>query len=396
MPGARRSASWPRSTSLLGERFADVGARGGGAGRARARRRSTRSPPTARPSATSRSSARRSRSATPRVIAERTGLHRRSRTSGRATWRRAARARRSRRSSTTRCSPTRSEGRLVLNLGGIANVTWLPAGGGPGRRRSPSTSGPRTRCSTAPWSRRRRGASGWTATARARCRGRVDEALLARLLDDDFLRRPPPKSTGRERYGSAEAEALVAASRARGALASRTCSRRSSRSPPRRSARAWREHLAPGGGAPRARARRRRRRAQPGAAGGARRGAPAASPIETMDAAGVPADAAEAMAFSLLGRNALLGLPNHLPRCTGARGAARARRDRPSAARVRASTIEPVVRGFEAPVVAARAHLGPEVREHHAAAVEARGGAARAPRGSGGRGSRAGPGCTRR
>jgi 1,6-anhydro-N-acetylmuramate kinase len=32
--------------------------------------------------------------------------------------------------------------------------------------------------------------------------------------------------------------------------------------------------------------------------------------------------AAEAMAFSLMGRNALLGIPNHLPRCTGARRAA--------------------------------------------------------------------------
>ena len=29
----------------------------------------------------------------------------------------------------------------------------------------------------------------------------------------------------------------------------------------------------------------------------------------------------EAMAFSLMGRNALLGLPNHLPRTTGARAA---------------------------------------------------------------------------
>jgi anhydro-N-acetylmuramic acid kinase len=44
--------------------------------------------------------------------------------------------------------------------------------------------------------------------------------------------------------------------------------------------------------------------------------------VEPFDAAGVPADAAEAMAVSLLGRNALLGLPNHLPRCTGARRAA--------------------------------------------------------------------------
>ena len=37
-----------------------------------------------------------------------------------------------------------------------------------------------------------------------------------------------------------------------------------------------------------------------------------------MDALGVPAGAAEAMAFALLGRCALLGIPNHLPRCTGA------------------------------------------------------------------------------
>jgi anhydro-N-acetylmuramic acid kinase len=40
-----------------------------------------------------------------------------------------------------------------------------------------------------------------------------------------------------------------------------------------------------------------------------------------MDELGVPAGAAEAMAFSLMGRNALLGIPNHLPRCTGARHA---------------------------------------------------------------------------
>ena len=44
--------------------------------------------------------------------------------------------------------------------------------------------------------------------------------------------------------------------------------------------------------------------------------------VEPMDAAGVPARACEAMAFALLGRNALLGRPNHLPRCTGASRAA--------------------------------------------------------------------------
>ena len=45
-------------------------------------------------------------------------------------------------------------------------------------------------------------------------------------------------------------------------------------------------------------------------------------PVQPFDSAGVPAQAAEAMAFALMGRNALLGLPNHLPRCTGAGRAA--------------------------------------------------------------------------
>jgi anhydro-N-acetylmuramic acid kinase len=41
-------------------------------------------------------------------------------------------------------------------------------------------------------------------------------------------------------------------------------------------------------------------------------------PVAAFDEAGVPARAAEAMAFALMGRHALLGIPNHLPRCTGA------------------------------------------------------------------------------
>ena len=44
--------------------------------------------------------------------------------------------------------------------------------------------------------------------------------------------------------------------------------------------------------------------------------------VQSFDAMGVPAAAAEAMAFALMGRNALLGIPNHLPRCTGAARAA--------------------------------------------------------------------------
>jgi anhydro-N-acetylmuramic acid kinase len=156
------------------------------------------------------------------------------------------------------------------------------------------------------------------AGARAR-RGRVDGALLARLLDDAYRSRPAPKSTGRERSGSAEAEALarewserkrepddlVATLTAFTTEAVRLACE-GLLGPGARVDRL----LVGGGGAE-----------NPALLEGLARALPAAA-VERFDAAGVPARAAEAMAFSLLGRNALLGIPNHLPRCTGARRAA--------------------------------------------------------------------------
>ncbi|MDB4970873.1 MAG: anhydro-N-acetylmuramic acid kinase, partial [Myxococcales bacterium] len=41
-------------------------------------------------------------------------------------------------------------------------------------------------------------------------RGRVQDDLLAELMSDDYLALPPPKSTGRERYGAATATAWAA------------------------------------------------------------------------------------------------------------------------------------------------------------------------------------------
>jgi anhydro-N-acetylmuramic acid kinase len=209
------------------------------------------------------------------------------------------------------------EGRAVLNLGGIANLTWIPAGAGPDDVVAFDV-GPANALIDGVVRIQSGGAETLDRDgARAR-RGRVDAALLARLLDDEFLRRPPPKSTGRERYGSAEAEALAAEWAAAGAapddlvatLAAFTVEAVQ---------RACRDHL--GAGA-------RPARLLVGG-GGARNpalmeGLAAALSdlaVEPFDAAGVPAQAAEAMAFALMGRNALLGLPNHLPRCTGARRA---------------------------------------------------------------------------
>jgi anhydro-N-acetylmuramic acid kinase len=209
-----------------------------------------------------------------------------------------------------------NEDRLVVNLGGIANVTWLPRGGqpndvvafdvGPANALIDATvqllSGGRERMD-------RDGAG-----ARS---GRVAADLLERLLDDEFLSRPPPKSTGRERYGLAEAEALTREWRAAGrpendllatlvAFTAEAIGRAS-----RDFLDGTVERLLVGGGGAK----------NPTLMAALSTTFPAAE-VAPFDAAGVPARAAEAMAFALMGRNALLGIPNHLPQCTGARRAA--------------------------------------------------------------------------
>jgi len=207
------------------------------------------------------------------------------------------------------------ENRLVVNLGGIANITWLPAGGDPDAVIAfdvgPANSLIDGVVRFASGDRERIDRDGVRAL-----RGRVDDALLERLLDDEFLRRAPPKSTGRERYGLAEAEQLVADSRGRGrdlddlvatlvAFTTEAIARACGDFLPRKVDRVF-----VGGGGVR----------NPAVMRSLQRGLPHAS-VDPMDVAGVPADAAEAMAFALMGRNALLGIPNHLPRCTGARHA---------------------------------------------------------------------------
>lgn len=86
------------------------------------------------------------------------------------------------------------EERVILNLGGIANITILARG----RDVSGFDTGPANRLLDA-WISQHRGdafdADGcWAAT------GRSDSALLDRLLAEPYLALPPPKSTGRELF----------------------------------------------------------------------------------------------------------------------------------------------------------------------------------------------------
>jgi anhydro-N-acetylmuramic acid kinase len=208
------------------------------------------------------------------------------------------------------------EGRLVVNLGGIANVTWIPPGADPDEVVAFDV-GPANTLMDGVVRIASGGQERFDRDGRAATRGHVDGRLLSRLLDDDFLRRPPPKSTGRERYGLEEAEALAREWSQRGAavddllatlLAFTVESIR----------RACHDfigsdliaRLLVGGGGAR----------NPALLAALAEALPS-SRVEPFDALGVPTQAAEAMAFSLMGRNTLLGIPNHLPRCTGAREA---------------------------------------------------------------------------
>jgi anhydro-N-acetylmuramic acid kinase len=212
------------------------------------------------------------------------------------------------------------ENRGVLNLGGIANLTFLPASGRADRVIAFDV-GPANALIDSVVELLTNGDERMDRDGERARRGRLDADLLAALLDDDYLRRPPPKSTGRERYGSAEARALVEAWRNErsgqpeddliATLVELTCES---------VAQSCREHLglsgrdAPldrllvgGGGA-----------ANPAMMDGLARSLPGVI-VERFDDYAVPFQAAEAMAFSLMGRNALLGIPNHLPACTGAK-----------------------------------------------------------------------------
>lgn len=90
--------------------------------------------------------------------------------------------------------------RLILNLGGIGNVTYLPAAGGPETVRAFDT-GPGNMLLDGIVQLRTRGRHRMDRDGRAAARGRVHPALLTRLLAHPFLKRRPPKSTGREDFG---------------------------------------------------------------------------------------------------------------------------------------------------------------------------------------------------
>ena len=90
--------------------------------------------------------------------------------------------------------PHDGQARVVLNLGGIANITLLPAERGTPLRGFDT--GPAS-CLLDAWTVRHRGQR-YDRDGAFAAAGRVDAALLERLLAEPYFVLPPPKSTGRE------------------------------------------------------------------------------------------------------------------------------------------------------------------------------------------------------
>jgi anhydro-N-acetylmuramic acid kinase len=188
---------------------------------------------------------------------------------------------------------------IVLNIGGVANVTWLGAEGD-----DPIA------CDTGPGNAliddfmRARSGVAFDESGETAARGAVDEAWLARALADPFFARPPPKSLDRNAF-AANVETLDELSLADGAatLAAFTAASVARIVPhlpqPPRSV------IVAGGGA-----RNRTLMAML-----AERLAPAT--VETAEAVGWSADALEAQAFAFLAARHVRGLPITFPGTTG-------------------------------------------------------------------------------
>jgi anhydro-N-acetylmuramic acid kinase len=197
--------------------------------------------------------------------------------------------------------------RVVVNVGGIANLTDLPPHGdvrgfdtGPGNTLLDA------------WCERHSGAAfdrdgAWGAS------GRIDRELLAKLQSDAYFAAAPPKSTGRDHFNLAwlqrslarlgKAPEAVDVQRTLLELTAATIARAIAEQCPGAT-----EILICGGGANNAALSR-----ELAAALAPRR-------LATTAALGIPVEQVEALAFAWLARETLAGRPGNLPSVTGARG----------------------------------------------------------------------------
>ncbi len=203
--------------------------------------------------------------------------------------------------------------RAVQNLGGIANVTWLPAGGtlddviafdtGPGNM---AIDGVVQLGSQFHFSMDTDGRFGASKP--------VNERALELLLRNEYFERPPPKTAGREEFGHEYAETLLILLKGH-AMTYRDIMPTVTALTAASIAHAYRTHLPAmpdevilgGGGTRNPTLMRMLRERLPECR------------LKTHADFGIPDEAKEALAFCLLANETLLGRPGNVPSATGAR-----------------------------------------------------------------------------
>jgi len=202
-----------------------------------------------------------------------------------------------------------AEDRVALNLGGIANVTLMPAGAAPQSITGFDT-GPANMLLDALVRERTGGAQAYDRDGAMAASGAVDTSLLEALLADDYFAQTPPKTTGRERFGAhflARHSERIGRLRTEDALATLVELTAATVAEAVAAAGLTAAHvIVAGGGARNAALMRRIAERLPDAR------------LETSDAMGIAADAKEAVAFALLGYETLRGRTGNVPAVTGA------------------------------------------------------------------------------
>ncbi|TLY19868.1 MAG: anhydro-N-acetylmuramic acid kinase, partial [Nitrospirae bacterium] len=208
--------------------------------------------------------------------------------------------------------PSRS--RVAVNIGGISNLTYLPAGGSLQSVRAFDT-GPGNMVVDGIVRHVTGGRQQFDRSGRLASAGKVDEDLLRRLLQHPFLRRRPPKSTGREEFGERFVDRFVLLGRLAGhsdadlvatatAFTARTIAD-AQKFLPRR----VEEVFVSGGGGRNPTLIRKLQEALGG------------MPVRTVEALGWDARALEAVAFAVFAYQHVKGVPCNLPHVTGAKRA---------------------------------------------------------------------------
>ncbi|OME98975.1 anhydro-N-acetylmuramic acid kinase [Paenibacillus sp. FSL H7-0942] len=211
-----------------------------------------------------------------------------------------------------------TEGRLVQNIGGIGNVTVLPSESST-EGISAFDTGPGNMVMDAIVRQATDGRKHYDPNGSIAAQGKVDQGLVDLCLEDEYFKRLPPKSTGREVYGAAYAVRLMEMAAKRSlsledTLATATCLTAET------IVSAVKDFILPkvqisamlacGGGTSNATLMEM-----------IRQRLPKDIRLERTADYGIPDDAREAIGFALLGHEALMGRTNTLPAVTGAKHA---------------------------------------------------------------------------